>query len=424
MPFVRIIKEFPFFFVLCLTIFIFNLVLEYNNFLNFKESKHQFIENAKLLNLSEKINKNKRKYWVLKFQTKDFDFYTTSYKEPDFNKNQRVTLRIITSKISFKDYLSKIFYAPSYAIQKTQDISNNNAIIQYFLDQHQEEKVKEFYGALFFALGISKELRIDVNYYGISHLIAISGYHIGLLFSLIFFVLAPLYSFFQTRYFPYRNAVFDLSIVIFCLLLSYAFLLGFTPSFVRSLVMALWVFYLASRNIKILNFSTLFMSLCLCIALYPRLLFSLGFFFSAMGVFFIFLYLHHFARYFTNSPSSKALKITNVFFLNIWTFFAMVIPVLYFFPLLSHQQLFGIVLSFVFVVFYPLVLFLHFINQGGLFDQLLLEFFAIKFASINFHLPFWLFLTYIVCSFISIRFRFLALFCILANCIPFIWLFI
>ncbi|MCW1573515.1 ComEC/Rec2 family competence protein [Campylobacter jejuni] len=233
-----------------------------------------------------------------------------------------MSLRIITHNINFKDYLSKSFYAPSYDFEKLKE-KEYNPIISYFLNQHTNEKIKEFYGALFFALPISLELRNDVNYYGIAHLIAISGYHIGLLFSLIFFILAPIYSFFQKRYFPYRNLRLDLSILIFALLLAYACLIGFVPSFVRSLIMAFWVFYLLCKNIKIINFVTLFCSILLCISLYPRLLFSIGFLFSILGVFYIFLYMHHFANKFNN--------LINIILLNIWTFFAMVLPVLYFF---------------------------------------------------------------------------------------------
>ncbi|EOI3048047.1 ComEC/Rec2 family competence protein, partial [Campylobacter jejuni] len=284
-------KEFHYLFFSVVVIFIFNILLEYNNFLNFKNQKHYLIDNALLTHQYIKYNKKNKKYWVLKLQTENFTFYTTSFKDLNLSKNQFLSLRIITHNINFKNYLSKSFYAPSYDFEKLKE-KEYNPIISYFLNQHTNEKIKEFYGALFFALPISLELRNDVNYYGIAHLIAISGYHIGLLFSLIFFILAPIYSFFQKRYFPYRNLRLDLSILIFALLLAYACLIGFVPSFVRSLIMAFWVFYLLCKNIKIINFVTLFCSILLCISLYPRLLFSIGFLFSILGVFYIFLYMH------------------------------------------------------------------------------------------------------------------------------------
>ena len=267
---------------------------------------------------------------------------------------------------------------------------------------------------MFFAKSVSKELRNDVNHYGIAHLIAISGYHIGLLFSLIFFFLAPLYGFFQRRYFPYRNLKFDLSIFIFIVLFAYAYLIGFVPSFTRSLVMALFGFYLLIKNIKILSFFNLFLCVLICLSLYPNLLFSVGFFFSILGVFYIFLYLHHFAKFFG--------IVTNLILINLWTFLAMIIPVLYFFPLISYQQFLAIFLSLIFVLFYPLALFLHFIGAGFLLDYFLLEFFAFKFHSTNFILPFWAFCSYLLLSLFGIYFRILAFFCILLNLIPFIFI--
>ncbi|WP_270979916.1 ComEC/Rec2 family competence protein [Campylobacter helveticus] len=411
--FLTSLKEFLFLILACGLIFLFNVTLEYQKFLNFKEQKHFFIKEAKLENIYAKFKKNGKKYFVLKLKARDFNFYTTTYKDLNLSKNELLSLKIINEDVNFKDYLAKSFYAPSYDFEILSK-PKENAIISYFLNQHKNEKMQEFYGALFFAKSISKELRNNVNHYGIAHLIAISGYHIGLLFSLIFFLLAPLYSFFQKRYFPYRNLRFDLSIFIFILLFAYAYLIGFVPSFTRSLVMALFGFYLLIKNIKILSFFNLFLCVLICISLYPNLLFSVGFFFSVLGVFYIFLYLHHFAKFFST--------FVNLVLVNVWTFLMMIIPVLYFFPLISYQQFLAIFLSLIFVLFYPLVLFLHLINLGFVLDEVLLSFFAFKFHSTNCIVPFWAFCTYLLFSLLGIRFRALAFFCILLNLIPFIFI--
>ncbi|MGJ0113305.1 ComEC/Rec2 family competence protein [Campylobacter molothri] len=404
-------KEFRYIFLFGIIIFIFNIILQYYNFSLFKKNKHYFIENAILLQNYIKYNKKNKKYWILKIQTKDFVFYTTSFKDLNLSNNQLLNLKIITKNINFKDYLSQIFYAPSYDLEKL-GIKENNAVISYFLNQHKNEKIREFYGALFFALPISKDLRNDVNHYGIAHLIAISGYHIGLIFSLIFFIIAPIYSFFQKKYFPYRNLRFDLSILIFILLFLYTCLIGLVPSYIRSLVMAIFGFYLICKNIKVLNFITLFTSVFICICCFPKLLFSIGFLFSIMGVFYIFLYLHHFSKSFNT--------FFNVLFLNIWTFLAMTLPVIYFFPLISFQQFLSIFLSTIFVIFYPLTLVLHFINFGNIFDAVLKEFFDFKLYASNVQIPLWIFISYIIASLLSIRFKLLALFCIFSNLLPFI----
>ncbi|EAI0220577.1 ComEC/Rec2 family competence protein, partial [Campylobacter jejuni] len=110
----------------------------------------------------------------------------------------------------------------------------------------------------------------------------------------------------------------------------------------------------------------------------------------------------------------------NIILLNIWTFFAMVLPVLYFFPLISYQQILGIILSGIFVIFYPLVLFLHLINYGDLLNFILDEFFKFKIYGTNIHIPFWIFISYLIASLISVRFKYLAFLCIFANFIPFI----
>lgn len=413
-------KELFILFTLCVGIFAFNVSLEWLKFKDFKEQKHLGLRDVRVLQSYEKTGKKGKVYRVLKLEAKDFSFYTTTKQQNDIKRHQSLNLRVITTNVGFKDYLSKSFYMPSYDFNITDTTTTpRNAIISYFLNQHQDEKIKEFYGALFFALPVSLQLRTDVNYYGIAHLIAISGYHIALIFSFIFFIFAPLYSFFQKRFFPYRNARFDLSVGIFVFLLSYAYLIGFVPSFIRSLVMALWGFYLLIKHVKILSFINLFLSVILCLALFPQLLFSVGFLFSVMGVFFIFLYLHHFAQFW---GGTWAKNFINVILLNIWTFFAMIVPVLYFFPLVSFQQILAIVLSAVFVVFYPVVLTLHIIGFGGLLDNALIAFFDFKIYASNISINLWLLLAYIALALCSIGSKWLALFCVSLNIVPFIML--
>lgn len=397
---------------ICIIIFSFNILLEYLKFIEFKENKHVYYENLSVLQSYTKTNAKGRTYRVLKLQGDDFSFYTTTNIKNDFKRFQSVNLRAINTKITFLDYLSKNLYMPSYNLKLSDDnILPRNKIITYFLNQHTNEKIIEFYGALFFALPISLELRTDVNYYGIAHLIAISGYHISLIFSLFFLAFSPIYSFFQKRYFPYRNARLDLSMIVFVFLFFYAYLIGFVPSYIRSLVMALWVFYLLAKDVKIINFVNLFFSVLICVALFPQLLFSVGFLFSVMGVFFIFLYVHHFYLY-----SNHTLSIV---LLNIWTFFAMIIPVLCYFPLISFQQLLSLPLIVVFTFFYPLVLFLHIFNIGDLLDNILLLFFDFKIYATNLKLPLWVLLGYIILSLVSIRYKYIAIICVALNLFPF-----
>lgn len=405
------------FFILLLCFFItfcFNLIYEYKKYQNFKITKHLFLKENIILSSQNKTTKKGKHYQILKVKNNNFIFYTANYSDLKFNKNDILSLRIITKNISFKDYLSKSFFVPSYDFNKSINNFNENKIKNYFLSQHTNEKIKEFYGALFFAQSVSKELRNDVNFYGIAHLIAISGYHLGLLFSFCFFILNPLYAFFQKRYFPYRSLKLDISIFAFMLLISYIFIIDFTPSYTRALCMALFGFYLFSRNIKILSFKFLFLSVAFCISIFPKLLFSVGFLFSILGVFYIYLYLYHFKKYFSNY--------IHIILLNFWTFLAMIIPVLHFFPLLSLQQFLAIPLSLIFVIFYPLVLLLHIFSYGNLLDTFLLNFFAIKSYSIDFTINNIYFILYLILSFLAIFNKYLALFVISLGLVPFIFL--
>ena len=93
--FLKPIKEFLFLILACGFIFLFNVTLEYQKFLNFKEQKHFFIKEAKLENIQEKLRKNGKKYFVLKLKTKEFSFYTTTYKDLNLSKNELLSLRII-----------------------------------------------------------------------------------------------------------------------------------------------------------------------------------------------------------------------------------------------------------------------------------------------------------------------------------------
>ncbi len=137
--FLTSLKEFLFLILACGLIFLFNVTLEYQKFLNFKEQKHFFIKEAKLENIYAKFKKNGKKYFVLKLKARDFNFYTTTYKDLNLSKNELLSLKIINEDVNFKDYLAKSFYAPSYDFEILSK-PKENAIISYFLNQHKNEK--------------------------------------------------------------------------------------------------------------------------------------------------------------------------------------------------------------------------------------------------------------------------------------------
>ena len=188
----------------------------------------------------------------------------------------------------------------------------------------------------------------------------------------------------------------------------YQFFIDFPPSLLRDFVLMVGGFFLNVRVIKVISFGTLFLTVLLLIALNVRLLFSLGFWFSVSGVFYIFLFLHHF----------KELKSWQIFiFLNFWVYFMMIPVVHYCFDAFSFYQLLSPIVSMFFVVFYPIELFLHIIGFGDLLDEWILQFLSIEGEVYKIVTPFWYlvyFLTLSVFSIFNIRGIYLLFFSSLA----------
>lgn len=394
-------KEISIFLLICVLIFSINSLFIYNNYMKFKEKKYQYIE-AKIENSYEKSRENGKVYRVLKLKHDDFTFYTTAKKDLNLTAPNMVKIGVITENVSFLDYFKKRFYMPNYKICPTKyDKNFKDKMIEFITNQHENIMMKELYSTLYFATNISKNLRDNVTNWGIAHIIAISGFHIGIIFSFSFLIILPVYKFLQNRYFPYRNSTFDITIfVLFCLTI-YLFILDFTPSFLRSLAMSFVGFYFLARNLQIVNFKTLFITIIFLISLFPSLIFSIGFYFSCMGVLFIFIYLKHFW--------SKFSLIKNIMFFNLYIFLAMNIIVYRFFPTITFQQLSVIPLGYIFVIFYPLSIVLHLLNLGYIFDDYLIKFLNFSIENYKTAIPLWLFLLANLLSLLAIRWKIFAI---------------
>lgn len=375
----------------------------YYKFSEFK-AQNGVILQAKILQNYEKTNEKGKIYRVLKLKTNDFSFYTTTLADFDAGANEQILIGAENKNVKFKDYLSGSFFMSSYGISELRYAASSeplrDQIYGFIAAQHESEKMTELFIALFLAAPVGKELRQDVNFYGVAHLIAISGYHLGLIFGALYFILRPIYRYFQVRHFPYRNAKFDLSAAIFAVLFCYLALIGFVPSFLRAFLMSLLALFLLARNVRIVSFELLFTVICAAVALMPSLLFSVGFYFSCLGVFYIYLYLRHFGERFSN--------LTHAILLNFWVFSAMILPVVYFFPLVSAQQLAVLPLTPLFSLFYPMSALLHAFGAGGALDEYLLEFLSWRAKGVNLSVPFWLFLLYNALSLASVKSKILA----------------
>ena len=363
-----------------------------------KESLH--VGKATVLNHYRKTNDKGKTYDVLKLKLDlgGAEVYTTSWRAMDVTFQSRVKVKLKVDKVTFYDYV-KGFYAPNLSIYEIYEDAppwNAKAWYRFIAEQHENEKLAELYQTLFFATPISKELRDEVQKWGISHLIAISGYNVGVISFLLFFFLRPIYRFFQRRYFPYRNATFDLSCIVFGVLFGYMVVLDFMPSFLRAFAMSVFGFFLFSRGIKLLSFGTLGLTSLFLLALFPSLWFSLSFWFSVAGVFYLFLLLHHFGTL----P-----KGVLVLIVDLGVFFLMLPLVHTFFPVFTFLQLTTPITSLVFVAFYPLGVVLHVMGYGGVLDDVLLAFLSVPSTHYFLNFPVWFLALFVLLSLGAIRFK-------------------
>lgn len=374
-----------------------NLYLEYLNYQKLDFSKPTSL-NAQIL-LQYPKTKDQKTYFVLKLQSKNMIFYTT-IKEP--LKNLQYRHAQFFGKIkscSFLESLKSCFFQTySFSLTRKQDFKSH---VRHFIDSaHSSALVGNLYRALFIGDSLNKDLRDRANALGINHLLAISGFHLGILSTSVYFLFSLFYTPLQKRYFPYRNAFYDIGVLVWVFLLGYLLLLDFLPSFFRAFLMGLLGFLACFFGVRLLSFKLLILACCIAIALLPKLLFSVGFLLSVCGVWYIFLFLKHTQAFFKTSSflarSFQAISLSTLVFLN------MLIIVHAFFPMFSPYQLFSIPLGLIFVVFFPLSLFLHAVGLGSLLDSILNM--PLTIPTISVFSPLWLLWAHLFLTILSARF--------------------
>ena len=382
--------------MLCLLLFCLNLALKFHEYSAFMELGEHDIVGKVSVNFTKEKNGKKRQ--TIRIDTSNFSFYTTASKKEEIALYDVVALSVQPIDVSFKNYLSGTFYMPSYdrAVIK-RDESLRQRAINFISDQHENAKISQLFSALFLGTNVFGELRDDVSNWGVAHLIAISGYHLGVISAVCFFLLKLVFKPIYARFLPYRSYIFDISIAVFLVLCFYFYMIGFIASFLRAFLMSVAGFYMICKKIKILNFYTLFGVILFSVALFPQLLFSVGFYFSCLGVFYIFVYLLYFAPKFS--------LLANSLLLNLYVFFAMEVAVLYFFPLISLLQLSVLVLNYIFSIFYPLSFLLHLFGYGGIFDEILSNLLAFRLNPSSLEISTFVFLLYNACALLSLKFK-------------------
>lgn len=373
--------------VIIMFIFLFNLISQYMKYKDFTKEEI-FYSKFKIMNIYEK-----EYFYVLKLQKNDLVLFSSIDKENKIDKLYDINLATLTTNVSFLDFL-KGFYAKSIYYDNIKFDSNfKSSLFLNINSQHKDSKLQELFNALFLAIPISKENKEIYNNFSITHLIAISGFHLGILSFISYWILYFPYSFLHKRYFIFRNKNADIIMISMFFLFFYLLLSNIVPSLLRSYIMLFLGFLFLRSSIKILSFETLAITFLLIISFFPKLIFSISFWFSIIGVFYIFLYIH----YFKNLP-----KIFSFLFFNIWIFFVFNPIVHFFFYNTTHEQLLSPIITLIFTLFYPFELILHMINLGNLLDKYLIEFVNYEMDVFYVSTPFWFFLLFTIFSFSSI----------------------
>lgn len=337
--------------------------------------------------------KNNKTYFVLKLKSDFGVFYTTSYEDLRDIRNREILLRLNFSKITFWKFL-KSFYAPSFSMVVLPKNGFKQDLRLWIMSQHFTQIMGEYYLTLFLADSLPKAWREVAQAYGITHIFAISGFHTGILSAVVFFVLGFLYKPLHQRFFPFRNFFFDVGFVVIVLLIAYYFLLTQSPSYLRALAMSMVAFFLLWRGIALWRIETLFWCVLLLLALFPTLAFSVGFYFSSLGVLYIFLFFKYF-----KIPQGFWKRCVYGIALNASTFFLMGIVVYYFFPPFSPLSLFSLILTPLFSLYYPFIFVAHLLGIGGILDSILLGWLSLPIHTIALEAPLVLF---IICNVLSI----------------------
>jgi len=386
-------REFVYVMVLLLVLLLLRLFFSYQSYTEFI-SKPFYFTHATVLNAYEKSKHGKR-YTVLKLRAEEgFTFYTTTHKKENFS-HTKVRIQIFPNEgISFKDYMGT-FYVKSRIKERMERADTvKDMLVSRVSAQHEDAAIARFYNAIFFATPVDKVLREKIALLGVSHLVALSGFHLTILWGLIYGLLLFFYKPLQQKKFPYRFALIDVGAVTILLLGVYLWFVDFPPSLLRSYAMVFAGWVVLCLGIELLSFTFLATIVLTLLVLFPSLLVSLGFWLSVSGVFYIFLLLKYTKRY------NKWLITLLIIPVGI---FLLMLPVVHsIFDVTSPYQLASPLLSLFFIPFYPLMILLHLVGFGAVLDGALHWLFALPKEGYPSLLPWWATAAYLGLSFIAI----------------------
>jgi len=382
-------KEFGIVVVLFFLLFGIRVSFVYRDYTEFI-TKPFYYTTVEVLQQYQKQKKGKQ-YTILRVYSPilNLNFFTTSYGVDNL-LDKNIRLKLFPSKrISFVDYLTTA-YIPSKINSISSKPTNLKSILsQEIAKQHTQSTIIEFYQAIFLAQPLSKKTRKKVSALGVSHLIALSGFHLAILSGILFFLFRPLYRIVQQRYFPYRFDLIDVGLIVLLVLGWYVWFVGSPASLLRSYMMMVVGWIVVIMGLELVSFEFLVTIVMILLLLIPKLFVSLAFWFSVLGVFYIFLLIKRF---------SDVNKIWMSLIISFGIFILMLPVIHLIFPTVSYLQLYSPLLSLGFTIFYPLSIGVHLIGMGGVFDSLLIWLFELSSESINILIPWQYGVSYIFLS--------------------------
>ncbi len=366
-------------FIFFLLLLVLRIQISFLGYLNFISKPVRDL-NVKVINQYKKKN-----YFVLKLKNSDLVFYTTSRDNLKNLLNENLNIKIFTKNISFVHYLTK-FYAVSYDLK----LQKANFFEKDIESQHSSKEIINLFKALFLGESIDYKTRQKLSTLGIAHLFALSGLHLGFISAILFFLFAPFYTFFQSRFFPYRNRFFDLGILVLIIEFFYLFFTRFPSSLIRAYVLEAVLFVFAVNLKDIVSVKALLSAVVVAFLLFFTKIFTLGFFLSVTGVYYIYLFFRYYKPTFFNSV-----------ILSFYMFVVMFVISHYFFGNFSIYQLLAPFVTLIFTVFYPLEFFLHIAHLGGIFDFILVKYLNLGGNFRVFYVPEWVYIIFILCSILA-----------------------
>ncbi len=409
------LKEFWLSMLILFFLFLTRLFFLHEVYVEFK-AKPFFYTDVQVLQAFEKWNHNEY-HTILKVYapTLDIHFFTrTKIHAKDLTSHLRLKL-FPHKELSFLDYLGISFMFSNVNEIYEEQKSVKRSFLSFVERQHKDEMINSFYKAIYFATPLEKSLRTQVSTLGVSHLIALSGFHLAILSTLLFFLLRPIYRVFQKRYFPYRFDLYDVGLLVLIILAWYVWFVDAPPSLLRSYAMMAVGWVLLVLGMELLSFTFLSTIIIVLLVIFPKMLLSLAFWFSVAGVFYIFLLLKHF-------PTLNKYLMTLFISFGI---FVLMLPIVHMvFPMVSSLQLGSPFLSLGFSFFYPLSMLLHLIGLGNLFDPILIKLFTLEAEESIFILNYWYGIAYLLLSFFAIYSKKIFYLLLLSSISFTIWLFI